>query len=102
MPTSIDKPPKQLVLCASPFEVSHTAAQFILRTHVSLSRFLYSLTLAIDANFRLKNRFSSGSDTSLGSGWAYFVENKRYKEYIAQHVTEKDVSVPPELNIDLS
>ncbi|KAF9513520.1 hypothetical protein BS47DRAFT_1362379 [Hydnum rufescens UP504] len=47
-------------------------------------KFLYSLTLAIDANFHLKN--------SLGSGWAYFVENQEYKKYIAQHVTEKDIS----------
>ncbi|KAF9504389.1 hypothetical protein BS47DRAFT_1374397 [Hydnum rufescens UP504] len=31
------------------------------------------LTLAIDANFRLKNRFIGRSDHSLGSGWAYFI-----------------------------
>ncbi|KAF9515809.1 hypothetical protein BS47DRAFT_1371940 [Hydnum rufescens UP504] len=55
-------------------------------------KFLYSLTLAIDANFRLKNRFIRCSDRSLGSGWAYFVENQEYKKYIAQHVTEKDIS----------
>jgi hypothetical protein len=55
-------------------------------------RFLYALTLAINANFHLKNSISSGSDASLVSGWAYFIESKPYKEYITKHVSEWDVS----------
>ncbi|KAF9516207.1 hypothetical protein BS47DRAFT_1371801 [Hydnum rufescens UP504] len=55
-------------------------------------KFLNSLMLTIDANFHLKNRLTSGMDPSLSSGWAYFVGNKPYKEYIKAHVTENDIS----------
>ncbi|KAJ7073655.1 hypothetical protein C8F01DRAFT_1271360 [Mycena amicta] len=55
-------------------------------------RFLYSLMLALDANFRLKNRIRANErqDPSLGSGWSYFVENAAYKEHLRDYVQEKD------------
>ncbi|KAJ3477374.1 hypothetical protein NLI96_g10506 [Meripilus lineatus] len=45
---------------------------------------------SIDANFHLKRKQVSShvSDPGLGTGWAYFVEEKPYKNYIKQH--EKD------------
>ncbi|KAF8128998.1 hypothetical protein EV363DRAFT_1169765 [Boletus edulis] len=45
---------------------------------------LYRAFLAIDANFRLKrkNVSSNSTDPSLGDGWAYFVEDGPYKEYL--------------------
>ncbi|KAJ7470067.1 hypothetical protein B0H11DRAFT_1730986 [Mycena galericulata] len=57
-------------------------------------RFLYMLLLALDANFRLKNRLRANErqDPSLGSGLGYFVESGPYKEHLRHYVAEKDVS----------
>ncbi|KAF7351692.1 CxC2 domain-containing protein [Mycena sanguinolenta] len=57
-------------------------------------RFLYMLLLAMDANFRLKNRLRANQheDRPLGSGWGYQVEEGPYKEHLKGYVAEKDVS----------
>ncbi|KAJ7225376.1 hypothetical protein GGX14DRAFT_386277 [Mycena pura] len=57
-------------------------------------RYLYTLLLALDANFRLKNRIRANEhdDPSLGSGQGYFVETAAYKEHLRTYVAEKDVS----------
>ncbi|KAJ7103991.1 hypothetical protein B0H15DRAFT_942026 [Mycena belliarum] len=57
-------------------------------------RFLYMLILAVDANFRLKNRLRNKEidDPSLGPGWGYWVEPKKYNRHIKKYVSEKDVS----------
>ncbi|KAJ8694301.1 hypothetical protein PTI98_009225 [Pleurotus ostreatus] len=55
------------------------------------SRWVYSLFLAIDANFRLK-RLSASNDTrdpSLNRGSAYFVEEVQYKDFLSKHRTKK-------------
>ncbi|KAH8106476.1 hypothetical protein DFH11DRAFT_1691850 [Phellopilus nigrolimitatus] len=46
---------------------------------------LYRLVLAIDANFRLKMKDRGAKDLELGPGWAYFVEDKAYKEEVVKH-----------------
>ncbi|KAG2353833.1 hypothetical protein BDR07DRAFT_1454358 [Suillus spraguei] len=56
--------------------------------HVSSNeRWLYSLFLAIDANFRLKRRLVSNDikDPGLSPGWGYFVEEGQYKTYLRNH-----------------
>ena len=55
------------------------------------------LSLAIDANFRLKNRLGAhvSNDVGLGTGWAYFVEDEPYKSWILSHTTQTDVSTRP-------
>ncbi|KAJ7601350.1 hypothetical protein B0H17DRAFT_969865, partial [Mycena rosella] len=57
-------------------------------------RFLYMLLLAVDANFRLKNRMRANEldDPSLGPGLGYWVEPTEYKEQLKKYVHEKDVS----------
>ncbi|KAJ7841673.1 hypothetical protein B0H13DRAFT_2365584 [Mycena leptocephala] len=57
-------------------------------------RFLYMLILAVDANFRLKNRLRKNEhdDPSFGSGWSYLVEDGPYRKHLAHYVAEKDVS----------
>ncbi|KAJ6463650.1 hypothetical protein C8R47DRAFT_992586 [Mycena vitilis] len=57
-------------------------------------QFLYMLLLAMDANFRLKNRIRANEheDLPLGSGWGYLVEEGPYKEHLKGYVAEKDVS----------
>ncbi|KAJ6503466.1 hypothetical protein C8R47DRAFT_969052 [Mycena vitilis] len=57
-------------------------------------RFLYMLILALDANFKLRNRLRVNeiNDPSLGPGWGAFVEPKGYKKHLKHYVAEKDVS----------
>ncbi|KAG1760000.1 hypothetical protein EDD22DRAFT_980836 [Suillus occidentalis] len=60
-------------------------------TYVSPNqRWLYSLFLAIDTNFRLKRRFVSNDikDPGLSHGWGYFVEEQQYKAYLHDHADE--------------
>ncbi|KAJ7175314.1 hypothetical protein C8R46DRAFT_1213798 [Mycena filopes] len=54
----------------------------------------YRLILALDANFKLKNRIRKNEreDPSLGPGWGAFVEPTQYKEHIRGYVAENDVS----------
>ncbi|KAJ2971268.1 hypothetical protein NUW54_g12541 [Trametes sanguinea] len=56
-------------------------------------KYLYILTVAIDACFRLKRRDVSGVDKNpiLGSGWAYFVEDTGYKEILLGYRKEDEV-----------
>ncbi|KAJ7145424.1 hypothetical protein C8R43DRAFT_1088748 [Mycena crocata] len=57
-------------------------------------KYLYMLLLALDANFRFKNRLRANEhdDPSLGLGAAYFVEQSGYREHLKNYVAEKDVS----------
>ncbi|KAJ7028878.1 hypothetical protein C8F04DRAFT_1265444 [Mycena alexandri] len=57
-------------------------------------RFLYMLILAVDANFRLKNRMRKNEidDPPLGPGWGYWVEPKEYRKHVKKYVNETDVS----------
>lgn len=51
---------------------------------------LYTLFVAIDANFRLTRKHVSNEllDPSLGDGWAFFVKNEPYHDYLAEHWNE--------------
>jgi hypothetical protein len=55
--------------------------------------FLYTLFLAIDANFKLKGKDRGIDDIELAPGWGCFVEEKRYQEHLAQYVDQPEVSV---------
>ncbi|KAJ7105451.1 hypothetical protein C8R43DRAFT_1140778 [Mycena crocata] len=57
-------------------------------------RFLYMLLLAVDANFKLKNRMRPNEidDPSLGPGLGYWVEPRRYRKHIRKYTAEKDIS----------
>ncbi|KZS90570.1 hypothetical protein SISNIDRAFT_386166, partial [Sistotremastrum niveocremeum HHB9708] len=53
--------------------------------HCAANLWLFTLYLAIDANFRLKLKDRGISkDPELGSGWAYFVEHTKYMEQISK------------------
>ena len=62
-------------------------------SHVRFRRFLYTLVLAIDANFRLRRRAVSSDerDPALGDGWGYFVQHEPYVEHILKHAKQDDV-----------
>ncbi|KAJ7813724.1 hypothetical protein B0H14DRAFT_3477608 [Mycena olivaceomarginata] len=55
-------------------------------------QFLYMLLLAVDANFRLKNRMRANEidNPPLGLGWGYWVEPTKYREHLKNYVHEKD------------
>ncbi|KAH9846598.1 hypothetical protein C2E23DRAFT_872278 [Lenzites betulinus] len=57
-------------------------------------RFLYFMTVAIDACFRLKRRAVSdaGKDPILGSGWGYFVEDTGYQEVLRGYGQQDEMS----------
>ncbi|KAK6985142.1 CxC2 domain-containing protein [Favolaschia claudopus] len=57
-------------------------------------QFLYMLILAVDANFRLRNRIRANEidDPTLGPGWGYWVEPNSYREHLKNYVHEKEVS----------
>ncbi|KAJ7060044.1 hypothetical protein C8F01DRAFT_1254159 [Mycena amicta] len=56
--------------------------------------YLYTLMVALDANFRLKNRIRANEkqDPPLGPGWGCFVESGPYKDHLRDYVAEADVS----------
>lgn len=52
------------------------------------------LTLAMDANFRLRSKLRGiNSDPILGAGLSYFIDHAPYAPFIAQYVDEADVSL---------
>lgn len=59
---------------------------------VSMTRWLYSLFLGLDANFRLKRKDVSSDkrDGSLSLGWSYFVPNEPYKDHLAKYKGESE------------
>ena len=59
------------------------------------SRWLYSLFIAMDANFRLKLKSRGIQDPELGSGLAYFVNNAKFEAHLKNHVGEDNVGVSP-------
>ncbi|KZP14909.1 hypothetical protein FIBSPDRAFT_751237, partial [Athelia psychrophila] len=53
----------------------------------------YMLTLAMDANFRLKSKLRGlVTDPSLSPGWAYFVDHVPYSKFVAEAADDEDVS----------
>jgi hypothetical protein len=54
------------------------------------NRFLHALFIAIDGNFRLKRKLVSSEtlDPGLCRGYAYFVEETAYKQYLESFLNE--------------
>ncbi|KAJ7030565.1 hypothetical protein C8F04DRAFT_1263687 [Mycena alexandri] len=57
-------------------------------------RYLYRTILALDANFKLKNRIRTHEreDPPLAPGWGAWVDPMRYKEHLKQYIAENDAS----------
>lgn len=51
----------------------------------------------MDANFRLRSRLRGSwyRDLSLAPGWAYFVDNGPYADFIRNYVDVDEVSTHP-------
>ena len=54
------------------------------------------LMVAMDANFRLRSKLRGlqSKDPTLTPGWAYFVNNGSYSEFIKAYVDQDEVSCP--------
>ena len=66
---------------------------FMLRHSVTIHcRWLYSLFVAIDTNFRLKLKSRGVKDPELGSGLAYFVNTTKFEAHLKDRAEEEDVS----------
>ena len=60
------------------------------------SSWLYMLMVAMDANFRLRSRLQGSSkneELTLGLGWAYFVDNGSYSDFIKSYVDQDEVHI---------
>ncbi|KAI9058883.1 hypothetical protein FKP32DRAFT_1606369 [Trametes sanguinea] len=57
-------------------------------------RFLYIMSVAIDACFRLKRRAVSNEekDPILGSGWTYFVQDAAFREILKGYLDQEEIS----------
>lgn len=55
--------------------------------------YLYTLFIAMDANFRMKQRFrgNAKADLPLGPGLGYQVDEGPYLEFLKGYTSEKDV-----------
>ena len=53
---------------------------------------LYSLFLAIDANFRLKQKDRAIRDPELGQGLAYFVNMVKFQKLLTNSTQKEEVS----------
>ena len=56
-------------------------------------RWLYTLFLMMDANFKLKGKNRGLKDVELMPGWGPYVEETAYQNFIANYVDEPEVSV---------
>ena len=63
--------------------------------HFNTVRFIYTLFLCIDANFRQKNRYRATTyeDVSLSDGWAYFVAKEGYMKHVSKFANQEEVPV---------
>ncbi|KAJ7170643.1 hypothetical protein C8R43DRAFT_1120404 [Mycena crocata] len=58
-------------------------------------RFLYMLLLAVDVNFRLRNRIRKNEidNASFGPGLGCLVDYEPYREHLKGYIAEKDISI---------
>jgi len=56
-------------------------------------RFLYTLYIAIDGNFKLKGKQRHLKDVELMPGWGAYVPEEEYQSHIANNVDQPEVSV---------
>jgi hypothetical protein len=65
--------------------------QFPYATLTVVLRFLYTLFLAVDANFKLKNKDRGIKDFELDPGWGCYVETSRYFQHLDNHADQQEV-----------
>jgi len=56
-----------------------------------MTRFLYTLFIAVDANFKLKGKDRGIKDIELMSGLGVFVNEAKYQEHLGAYVEQPEV-----------
>lgn len=54
---------------------------------------MYVLVVSLDANFKLKLKDREFDNIDLAEGWAYFVAETKYKDFISQFGDQTEVSI---------
>ncbi|KAH6897792.1 hypothetical protein BKA70DRAFT_1116038 [Coprinopsis sp. MPI-PUGE-AT-0042] len=54
--------------------------------------FLYTLFLAMDANFKLKGKDRGITDLEMAPGWSYCVNEHKYQEYLINFAHEEEIN----------
>jgi len=49
--------------------------------------------LAVDANFKLKQKKKQDAQVELGASCSYFVEESRYQSFLKEYVAEAEVTI---------
>lgn len=52
---------------------------------------MYTLFIAVDANFKLKRKDRGINDPELAPGWGSFVEERGYQDHIKNYVEQPEV-----------
>ena len=65
--------------------VSYHFLSLLLNTHAIYFRFLYTLFLAMDANFKLKSKDRGIEDIELSAGGGCFVETEPYEKHLEEY-----------------
>lgn len=60
-------------------------------TNYNPLRFLYTLFLAIDANFKLKQKDRGIKDVEIAPGWGCYVESSRYERHVLANIDQPEV-----------
>ncbi|KAJ3509664.1 hypothetical protein NMY22_g16220 [Coprinellus aureogranulatus] len=87
---SATKPGELMVECpACPHPDKNLPNDWRLATALA---FLYTLYLAIDANFKLKGKDRGLDDIELAPGWGAFVEELAYQAHIGPYIDEPEIN----------
>ena len=77
----------------APEDIKYVIPTFQLPSLISV-RWKYRLILAMDANFRMKNKERNTKDTpALGDGWAHFIPETPYMEHVRKWGAKEHASV---------
>lgn len=78
----------------APPEFRYVRVRYWLTSTNLFSSFLYILIVALDANFRQKNRHrpTTYEDVCLSPGWSYFVEHSDYIAHVSRYANQEEVN----------
>ena len=58
---------------------------------VHIYSYIYTQFLAVNGNFKLQLKDCGIADPELAPGWAYFVEEEKYQDFIKDYVDQPEV-----------
>jgi Kyakuja-Dileera-Zisupton transposase len=87
LPSAWKEPTGRLGVSAARTTVRELFASLEYTLKRQQSRWVYTLFLALDANFRLQREdvSSDKADPGLSKGYSYFVEETKYKAHLKEH-----------------